>query len=178
MFHKYTQELTSKNYLLKHRLRLFDAAITPTICYASGTWAPTKEYERMLQSTQCYMLRLIIQTRRRCKKIVKHKVKNSEDINDPDSRCTNNESEDGKVTHLIMTKTVTCHSRVTMTKRLMLQRLKKRNGLATLKGAPTKLWKRENEKIRCWKMTPRKKEMETGDENRNITEREMVDQSC
>ena len=41
-FHKYRQELTSKNYLLKHRLRLFDAAITPTICYASGTWAPTK----------------------------------------------------------------------------------------------------------------------------------------
>ena len=34
-FHKYRQELTSKNYVLKHRLRLFDAAITPTICYAS-----------------------------------------------------------------------------------------------------------------------------------------------
>ena len=41
-FHKYREELTSKNYLLKHRLRLLDAAITPTICYASGTWAPTK----------------------------------------------------------------------------------------------------------------------------------------
>ena len=42
---KYRQELTSKNYLLKHRLRLFDAVITPTICYASGTWTPTKEHE-------------------------------------------------------------------------------------------------------------------------------------
>ena len=51
-FHRYRQELTSKNYLLKHRLRLFDAAITPTICYASGTWAPTKEHERMIQSAQ------------------------------------------------------------------------------------------------------------------------------
>ena len=51
-FHKYRQELTSKNYMLKHRLRLFDAAITPTIRCASGTWAPTKEHERMLQSTQ------------------------------------------------------------------------------------------------------------------------------
>ena len=60
-FHKYRQELTSKNYLLKHRLRLFDAAITPTICYASGTWAPTKKHERMLQSAQRNMLRLIIQ---------------------------------------------------------------------------------------------------------------------
>ena len=60
-FHKYRQELTSKNYLLQHRLRLFDAAITPTICYASGTWAPTNEHERMLQSPQRKMLRLIIQ---------------------------------------------------------------------------------------------------------------------
>ena len=46
-FHKYKQELTSKNYMLKHRLRLFDAAITPTICCASGTWAPTREHERI-----------------------------------------------------------------------------------------------------------------------------------
>ena len=38
-FHKYRQELTSENYMLEHRLWLFDAAITSTICYASGTWA-------------------------------------------------------------------------------------------------------------------------------------------
>ena len=46
-FHKYRQELTSKNYLLKHRLRLFDAVRTPTICYASGRGHPqesTKEW--------------------------------------------------------------------------------------------------------------------------------------
>ena len=55
-FHKYRQELTSKNYMLKHRLRLFDAAITPTICYASGTWAPTNEHERVIQSAQRKML--------------------------------------------------------------------------------------------------------------------------
>ena len=58
-FHKYRQELTWKNYMLKHGLRLFDAAITRTICYAAGTWAPTKEHERMIQSTQRKMLRLI-----------------------------------------------------------------------------------------------------------------------
>ena len=67
-FHKYRQELTSKNYLFKHRFRLFDAAITPTICYASGTWAPTKEHERMIQSTQRKMLRLTFQTKRRYKR--------------------------------------------------------------------------------------------------------------
>ena len=48
-FHKYRLELTSKHDMIKHRLRMFDGAITP-ICYASGTWAPTKEHERMIQS--------------------------------------------------------------------------------------------------------------------------------
>ena len=115
-FHKYRQELTSKNYLLKHRLRLFDA--------------------------QRKMLRLIIQAKRRYKKIVNHQVKNSEDLNDIDSSCTYDESADGKAIHLTMTKTVTCHSKLTMTKKLPLQRSKKRTGLNTLEGAPMKLWKR------------------------------------
>ena len=73
--------------MLKHRLRLFDAAITPTICYTSGTWAPTEEHERMIQSTQRKILRLIIQTKRRYKKIVKHKVKTSEEFDNIDTRA-------------------------------------------------------------------------------------------
>ena len=64
-FRKYRQELTSKNDMLNHRLRLFDAAISPTICYAAGTWTPNKEHGRMIQSTQRKMLRLIIQTKKR-----------------------------------------------------------------------------------------------------------------
>ena len=98
-FRKYRQELTSKNYMLKHRLRLFGAAITPTICYASGTWTPTKEHERMTQSTQRKMLRLIIQRKRRCKKIVKQKVKTNEDNEEKDTNdlsSTGDESEDGQ----------------------------------------------------------------------------------
>ena len=95
-FHKYRQELTSKNYLLKHRLRLFDAVITPTICYASGTWTPTKEHERMIQSTQRKMLRLIIQTKRRYKKIVKQKDKTNEEKDTNDLCSTGDESEDGQ----------------------------------------------------------------------------------
>ena len=51
-FHKYRQELTSKNYMLKHRLRLFDATVSPTLCYAAGTWTLNKDHERMIQSTQ------------------------------------------------------------------------------------------------------------------------------
>ena len=95
-FHKYRQELTSKNYMLEHRLRLFDAAITPTIGGASGTWTPTKEHEIMIHSTQRKMLRLIIQTRRRYKKIVKHSVTTSEEFDNIDSSCTGGESEDGQ----------------------------------------------------------------------------------
>ena len=91
-FHKYRQELTSKNHLLKHRLRLFDAVITPTICYASRTWTPT----RMIQSTQRKMLRLIIQTKRRYKKIVKHKEKTNEENDTNDMSSTGDESEDGQ----------------------------------------------------------------------------------
>ena len=38
-FYRYKQELTSKSYLLQHRLRLFNMVITPTLSYASGTWS-------------------------------------------------------------------------------------------------------------------------------------------
>ena len=95
-FHKYRQELTSKNYLLKHRLRLFDAVITPTICHASGRWTPTKEHERMIQPTQRKMLRLIIQTKRRYKKIVKQKDKTNEEKDTNDLSSTGDEIEDGQ----------------------------------------------------------------------------------
>ena len=54
------------------------------------------EHVRMMQSAQRKMLRLIIQTKRRYTKIVKHKVETSEDLNDIDSSCTDDESEDGK----------------------------------------------------------------------------------
>ena len=55
--------------MLKHRLRLFDATVSPTICYA-----PNEEHERMIQSTQRKMLRLIIQTKRIYKKIEKQDI--------------------------------------------------------------------------------------------------------
>ena len=39
-----------------------------------GTWAPNKEHERMIQSTQRKMLRHIIQTERKYKKIEKQDI--------------------------------------------------------------------------------------------------------
>ena len=100
-FHKYRQELTSKNYMLKHRLRQLDAAVSPIVCYAAGTWAPNKEHERMVQSTQRKMLRLIIQTKRKCKKIEKQDIGTNEEIEEIDinEMCsTDDESGDGQST--------------------------------------------------------------------------------
>ena len=92
----YRQELTSNNYMLKHRLRLFDAVVTPTMSYASGTWTLTKEHDRMNQSTQRKVLRLIIQTKRRYKKIVKRKDETNEEKYTDDLGSTGDESEDGQ----------------------------------------------------------------------------------
>ena len=66
-FHKYRQELTSKDYRLCHRLRLFGMVITPTLTYASGTWTISQKHERMIKTAQRKMLRLIVQTKRRYK---------------------------------------------------------------------------------------------------------------
>ena len=50
----------------------------------------------MIQSTQRKMLQLIIQTKRRYKKIVKHKVKTSEEFDNIDSSCTDDGRGDGQ----------------------------------------------------------------------------------
>ena len=64
-FHKYRQELTSKDYRLCHRLRLFNMVVTPTMTYASGTWTLTLKHEKMIKTAQRKMLRLIVQTKRK-----------------------------------------------------------------------------------------------------------------
>ena len=66
-FHKYRQELTSKDYRLCHRLRLFNMVVTPTMTYASSTWTLTQKHEKMIKTAQRKMLRLIVQTKRRKK---------------------------------------------------------------------------------------------------------------
>ena len=65
--HKYRQELTSKDYRLCHRLRLFNMVITPTMTFASGTWTLTQKHEKMIKTAQRKMLRLIVQTKRKYK---------------------------------------------------------------------------------------------------------------
>ena len=90
-----------KKYMLNHRLRFFDATVSPTLCYAAGTWTPSKEHERMIQSTQRKMLRLIIQTRRKYKKIEKQDIepKDEKGTVDKTENCsTDEESGDGQST--------------------------------------------------------------------------------
>ena len=93
-FRKYRQELISKKYMLKLRLRLFDATVSPTLCYASGTWSLSREHERMIQSTQRKMLRLIIQTKRKYKKIEKQVIEHT--IEERNDDKTENCSTDDK----------------------------------------------------------------------------------
>ena len=66
-FHKYRQELTSKDYRLCHRLRFFSIVVTPTMTYASSTWTLTQKHEKMIKTAQRKMLRLIVQTKRKYK---------------------------------------------------------------------------------------------------------------
>ena len=59
------QELTSKAYALKSRLRLFEAVVTPTVLYGAGAWSLTKRDECLIQKTQRHMLRLILGSKRK-----------------------------------------------------------------------------------------------------------------
>ena len=54
------QELCCKKYSLRSRLKLFDAVITPTILYASGTWSMTAHRELLIRSAQRRMLRKVL----------------------------------------------------------------------------------------------------------------------
>ena len=130
-FHKYRQELASRNQLLKHRLRLFDAVVTPTICFASGTWTPTKEHERMIQSTQRKMLRLIIQTKRRYEKIVKRKDETNEEKDTNDLSSTGDESEDGQSSNIHNDQDSDMSFENDTDEKLTLQRVKSNTGLNT-----------------------------------------------
>ena len=91
-FQRYKQELTSRSYFLPHRLRLFNMVITPTLCYASGTWTLLKQHERMIRSTQRKMLRFIVQTKRKNQKKNQPK-RNDED--EEDKSANHKRSDDG-----------------------------------------------------------------------------------
>ena len=96
-FHKYRQELTSKDYRLCHRLRPFSLVITPTLTYASGTWTLTLKHEKMIKTAERKMLRLIVQTKRKykSKNISSKKVEETDKFADEESKgMTDKETEE------------------------------------------------------------------------------------
>ena len=98
-FHKYRQELTSKDYRLCHTLRLFKMVIKPTMTYASGTWTLTQKHEKMIKTAQRKMLRLIVQTKRKykSKKVTASKKDEGTDKKEEDENegTTDKEPEEG-----------------------------------------------------------------------------------
>ena len=88
------QELTSKKYLLKHRLRLFDAVITPTTCYVSETCTSTEEHERMIQSTQNAPTHHT--NEKKTQKDRERKRQDNEEKDTNDISSTDDESDDGQ----------------------------------------------------------------------------------
>ena len=64
-FYALKQELTTKSYSLKGRLRLFHGTITPTILYGSSAWTLTTALQNKIRRTQRQMLRMIIHCPRR-----------------------------------------------------------------------------------------------------------------
>ena len=56
-FDRHRQKLTSQSYLLlRHRLHLIDAVVTPTMSYGARTWATTKDREKCsaIPSAECF----------------------------------------------------------------------------------------------------------------------------
>ena len=97
--HKYRRELTSRDYRLCHRLRLFSMVITPTLTYASGTWTLTLKHEKMIKTAQRKMLRLIVQIKRKYKankNVSSKKGEETDKYADEESKgMTDKETEEG-----------------------------------------------------------------------------------
>ena len=150
VFHKYRQELTSKDYRLCHRLRLFNKVITPTMTYASGTWTLTQKHEKMIKTAQRKMLRLIVQTKRKYKSIkvtANKKMRASEKRmkKTKRARLTKKQKRAQNKAHRKI-QTVTYLLRKRSMKKLMPLKMKK-TGSNTSKEAPKRLknkWKNKN----------------------------------
>ena len=103
------------------------------------------------------MLRLIIQTKRRYKKIEQHKVKNNEDIKDIDSSCTNDESEDRKSNTSHNGQDSDVSFEMDNDEEIDAAEIEEEEWVEYTKRSTIEaIEKMENKKIRCWKLTQRK----------------------
>ena len=158
--------------MLKHRLRLFDATVSPTVCYAAGTWAPNKEHERMIQSTQRKMQRLIIQTKRKHKKIEKQDIGSKEENGKVDitEMCsTDDESGDGQstTTHNDVESEVSFEDDAD--EEIDTTVIEEEDWIEYMKRSTEDAMEKMSHSKRCWNRT-HKNEMEIGTENSDIAE--------
>ena len=140
----------------KPHARLFDAAISPTICFAAGTWAPNKEHERMIQSTQRKMLPLIKQTKRKYKKIVKQDI-GPKDVNEEvDISLICVALKTVRAQRLRMTWKVKFHLKTMPTMRL-IPLIEEEDWIEYIyRSTEDVMEKMECAKIRCWNRTHKK----------------------
>jgi len=54
------EELVTKKYSLRNRMRLFNSTVMPTVLYGSAIWALTSDLEKKLVRTQRRMLRMVL----------------------------------------------------------------------------------------------------------------------
>ena len=55
--------------MLKDKLRLFEAVVTPTILYGAAAWTLTEDMEMLLRTARRKMMRLIFGAHRRRKRL-------------------------------------------------------------------------------------------------------------
>ena len=92
--------------------------------------------------------------KRRYKKIVKHKVKNSEDLNDIDSSCTNDESEDGESDASHNDQDSDVSFEIDDDEDIDAAEIEEEEWVEYIKRSTIKaMEKMGNEKIRCWNKT-------------------------
>ena len=140
-FHKYRQEDFKK---------LLGSTQSPTVRRSDNSddmlriWnmGTHKRARKNVTIDATQMLRHTIQTKRRYKRSGNTKQRPAKNLTTLTRAVLMTRAETDKAQSLTMTRTVTCHSRVTMTKRLTLLRSKKKIGLNTSIGAPLKLPKR------------------------------------
>ena len=119
------------------------------------TWTPSKEHERMIQSTLCSMLRLIIQTKRKYKKDNKNEEKVEEGGRKPEKRKM--EKKRKKITEALKMNLEELKHRLRSRQRHLLHErcrwrnwqqtfTKKKNGLKTWRETHMKPWTDETAK--------------------------------
>ena len=129
--------------MLRHRLRLFDAVVSPTMDYASGTWTFTKEHERMIQSAQRKTFDSSYKRKRETKRSGNETTRPTKTTR---IALKMKMRTDKAITHTTI-RTATSLSRTIPMMKLTQQRLEEKNVKRSTDEAIEKM---ENAKIRCW----------------------------